>query len=60
MSAARHLAHYFKRQLTLCTNKSVSQAEVLLELIKIRSRLLHVPILDNKDHQTTTNYVCVS
>ncbi len=35
-------------------------SSVLLELIKIRGRLLHVPILDKEDLQTTMNYVFVS
>ena len=60
MSSTRHLAHCFKRQLTLCTIKSVSRAAFLLEQIKIHSRPLRVPILDNVVLQTTNNYVWVS
>ena len=50
----------FKRQLTVCTNESVSQAAFLLELLMIRSSLLHVPMLDQEDLQTIINNVCVS
>ena len=50
----------FKRQLTVCTNESASQAAFLLELLMIRSGLLQVPLLDQEDLQTIINSVCVS